>query len=276
MRLWLAVVTCTTALAGVTAAWADIVHLRGGGRIEGVVRVEGDIVTVANRYGSTSVPVASVERVEKSETALSRYNRLASGAAAGDLKAQRELVKFCREHGLTSRERYHLLLVLRLRPGDIEARSALGYVQRGGAWLTKSEEMHGRGLIQFRGKWMSPGAKEAVRSRERERKRELAAKRREEREERAASVRARRLAQRRERRREGQGYLGITYVDERYYNRRYYRHWHHPGRYSITSPYYGGYYYPYERYTGGWSWYRRWTGAGLSVNYRSRNWRVRW
>lgn len=287
MKLWFAVAVGAIAVVAVSAAWADIVHLRGGGRIEGAVKVEGDKIIVASRYGHTTLASSDVEHIEKSDTALDKYNKLAANAAAGDLKAQRELANFCREHKLASRQRYHLLLILRLRPDDIEARSALGYVRRGKGWLTRSREMYERGLVRFRGKWVTPGAKEAVRSREREKKLELAAKRRREREERAAKVRANRLArrQREQQPRESQGYLGISYVDDsssrpnysNYYRSRYN---YGRGRHSITSPYYGrhhgGYYYPYDRYTGGWTWYRRWTGAGLPVNYRSRNWRVRW
>jgi hypothetical protein len=150
------------AAALMTAAWADIVHLRGGGRLEGEVEVQGDTVTVTSRYGSTSVPLSAVDFVEKTATVLEEYKSLTSKAAQHDLQAQRNLANFCRKNSLAAKERYHLLLILRLRPGDIEARSRLGYVRHRGRWVTRADEMYDRGLTRFRGEWVTPVAKEAV------------------------------------------------------------------------------------------------------------------
>jgi hypothetical protein len=259
------------------AAWADIVHLRSGGRLEGVVSVEGDAITVTNKYGSTSVPLSAVDFVEKTPNLLEKYVALAALAPAGDLESQRKLTEFCRKNHLASAERYHLLLILRLRPGDIKARSRLGYVKHRGRWVTKSDEMYDRGLTRFRGGWVTPDAKQAVLAEERERRRELAAKRRKERQERLAMLRAKRLfeAQKeREKKRQSAGYLGIGYVDQKYqYPPSYYPRY---GGCSITSPYYGGCYSPYPYGSTGWTWYRRWTGVGLSGDYRSGSWRVTW
>jgi hypothetical protein len=274
------VVLCSVILAGLLAggARADIVHLRSGGRIEGVVEVRGDSVTVTNRFGSTTVPLSSVDFVEKTETALDKYEALNQRAATDDLNAQRELARFCRENFLTSRERYHLLLILRLRPDDTEARSRLGFVQYRGEWVTKSEEMYDRGLIRFRGDWVTHEAKQDVLAQEREHRRELAAKRREEREQRMAELRAKRLAEERrneEKERRSGEVLGIGYVDD--YNYRSRAYYPYPPRYSLTAPCYGGWYYhPYSEWQNSWGWYRRWTGVGLSGEYRSRDWRVRW
>ena len=261
-----------------TAAWADIVHLRGGGRLEGVVEAQGDALVVTNRYGSTSVALSAVRFVEKTASVLDEYRKLASKAAPENLQAQRRMAKFCRDNHLTARERRHLLLVLRLRPDDIQARSRLGFVMHRGQWLTKSEEMYDRGLTRFRGEWMTHGAKEAALDNERERRRELAAKRRSERDERLARLKAKRLAEAqkaRERERASAGVLGIGYVDDSYYRGPAYRPYYRG--YSVTAPRYGGgYYYPYSHWGSGWTWYRRWTGAGLSVEYKSRDWRVKW
>jgi len=256
-----------------TFAWADIVHLNNGGRLEGVVDTSGDNVTVTNKYGSTTVHVSAVKSVEKTATVLDEYDKKAAIAASTDLRAQRIIADFCRENGLTSKERYHLLLILRLRPDDIEARSRLGYVKKRREWITKAEEMYDRGLTRFRGKWVSPAAKKAIMEEESRRKVELAAKRREEREKKAAALREKRLAQarREKRQRESTSYLGLTNVSDRYY---YPRDYYGYG-YSITSPY-GRYYRFPRRLPENWVWYRRWTGVGLSVDYRSGDWRIRW
>lgn len=261
-----------------TAAWADVVHLKSGGRLEGVVKVEGDTLTVTNRFGSTSVPVSAVELVEKAPTVLDKYAKLAAKAGANDLASQRLLAKFCGENHLRKKERYHLLLVLRLRPDDIEARSRLGFVMHKGKWQTKADEMFDRGMTRFRGEWVTPEARQATLAAERERRRELTAKRRKEREERLAMLRAKKLARARKARayepgRAPTGVMGIQYRDQ-------YRNPYDPYGYygyggSITAPYYGGY-YPNPYWNSNWGWYRRWTGVGLSGEYRSRNWRISW
>lgn len=260
-----------------TAAWADIVHLKGGGRLEGLAEVQGDVVKITGSYGTTSVPLSSIDFIEKNGTALEEYNSLASAAGPRDLQKHRKLAEFCRRNRLSAQERYHLLLVLRFRPDDLDARSRLGFVRHRGQWLAKSEEMYDRGMTRFRGEWTTPADKEATLKQEQERRRELAEKRRREREEKLARLRAERLAQaRRERERERAhaDVLGINYVDrDNYYRQRYYSPYH--GGYSITSPYsWGNHYSPY--YNTGWVWYRRWTGSGLSAEYKSRSWRVSW
>lgn len=264
-------------LAGV--AQADVVHLRSGERLHGTVEAKGNVLVVTNRYGSTTVSVSNVKLIEKTPSTLDDYEKAASGASASDIDAQRKMADFCREKGLTAQERYHLLLVLRLRPGDMDARSRLGYVRHRSQWVTKSEEMYDRGLVKFRGDWVTPADREAVLQEEQKRKEEQLAQKRKEREERLAALREKRLAQQRQARRERESgdYLGLTYVSDPYYRRSDYYGY----GYSVTSPYYGGY-----RYYGGYPyyrslplehvWYRRWTGHGISGSYKSGGWRITW
>ncbi len=264
-------------LAG--SALADVVHLKTGERLHGMVERKGNALVVTNRYGSTTVSASNVKLIEETPGILAGYEKAASEASAFDIESQRRLANLCREKGLTSRERYHLLLVLRLRPDDVEARSRLGYVRHGEQWVTKSEEMYDRGLVKFRGDWVKPAEKEAILQEEEKRKQEELAEKRRKREERLAALREKRLAQRRQaqRERESAGYLGLTYASDPYYRRSdYYGYPYGYGYgYSVTSPYYGGYPY-YGRLPREWVWYRRWTGHGLSGSYKSGGWRVTW
>jgi hypothetical protein len=274
LRAVLAGVIAAAVLAG--AAQADVVHLKSGERLHGTVETKGDVLVVTNRYGSTAVPVSSVKLIEETPSILAEYGQAARGASPADIGAQRRLADFCREKGMTSEERYHLLLVLRLRPGDMEARSRLGYVRHRGEWVTKSEEMYDRGLVKFRGEWVTPAAKEAILLEEEKSKEEQLARKRKEREERLAALREKRLTQQRQARREREspGCLGLTYASDPYYRSDYYGYPYGYG-YSITAPYYGGYPY-YGRLPQEWVWYRRWTGHGLSGSYKSGGWRVTW
>jgi hypothetical protein len=257
------------------------VHLHSGERLHGTVETKGDVLVVTNKYGSTTVPVSNVKLIEETPSVMAGYEKAASEASTSDIETQRRLAGFCRDKGMISEERYHLLLVLRLRPGDLEARSRLGYVQHRGEWVTKSEEMYDRGLVRFRGDWVRPAEKETILQEEEKRRQEELAEKRRKREERLAALREKRLAQRKQaqRERESTGYLGLTYVSEPYYRRSDYYYGYPYGYrygYSVTSPYYGGYPYYYRRLPREWVWYRRWTGHGLSGSYKSGSWRVTW
>jgi len=259
----------------VAVARGDIVHLKNGDRLEGDVEIKGETAVVTNKYGSTSVSLDAIKMIEDSTTVVEKYNKLNSKAQPDSLDEQRALANYCRENYLPIKEKFHLLLILRLRPGDIQARSRLGYVMLNGRWFTKQDEMYSRGLTHFRGGWVTPEDKQKMLSEERELRLQLAAKRKEKREKRLAELKARRLAQARKERssqRSSADILRLSYVDSSYYNPQ--RYMQPYGRYSVFDPYYGGAIYPYAGQS--WYWYRRWTGAGLSRDYRARSWRVRW
>ncbi len=273
-----AVLVCLAAALSLTGvAWGDIVHLRDGGRLVGEVEAKGNTLTVTNKYGSSSVPLSAVRLIEKAPTVLGEYQKLASGAGPQDVGAQKKVADFCRKHQLASRERYHLLRVLRLRPDDLQARSRLGYIMSSGVWLTKSEEMKNRGLTRFRGKWVTPDEKQAVAEQEHREKLELAAKRRREREERLAMLKSKRLAQaerEREASRERQGHIGITSTSRRDRDSTGYSGYYRRSLlYPYGYPYYYNPYYRYYRYHGSGTRHYR---SGYYIEYRSGNWVIRW
>jgi hypothetical protein len=54
-------------------------------------------------------------------------------------EGQRKLAAWCGRHGLKDQERAHLTKLLDLDPDDAEARRKLGYVNRGGVWISEEE-----------------------------------------------------------------------------------------------------------------------------------------
>ncbi|HQZ15824.1 MAG TPA: hypothetical protein PLD86_03025, partial [Vicinamibacteria bacterium] len=96
--LRVALVTLTL-LAGV--ANADVLHLRTGGRLDGVlVKETAETLTIDVGMGQLSVPRSSVLRIERRESALSEYRTRLAALVPGDLRALMELARFAGENGL--------------------------------------------------------------------------------------------------------------------------------------------------------------------------------
>jgi hypothetical protein len=159
-------------LAGVTllaaVSSADVLHLRTGGRLEGViVRETASSITLDVGMGEVSLPKSSVIRVERRDSALSEYRARLRSIQQGDVDALARLAHFAGENGLRNESRLMWARVLSLEPGNVEAHLALGHVLVGGTYMDEAEANRAQGLIQFEGRWMTP-AEQAFLLRQRE------------------------------------------------------------------------------------------------------------
>lgn len=137
-------------------ARADRVHLVGGAVIEGNASRVGEKVWVDVPSGQLSLPVASVVRIEESETDLERFEKRLAKLKPNDVKGLLSLATFCREHDMRARERELLQKVLVIDPQQSEARARLGYVKSAeGHWITGDEARRAQGLVPYRGGWVT-------------------------------------------------------------------------------------------------------------------------
>lgn len=154
---------------------ADIVHLKNGGKIEGIVRVRGDrYVVTTDKNIEVEIPIKDVLSVEVTKTHRDVYREKRARIGEGDLKGLLELAKWCEEAGLESEARATYESIIRLDPDHEAARRALGFVRVGDAWLTGEEARPHLGLVKHRGRWVTPEEKanlEAEEKREKERRR---------------------------------------------------------------------------------------------------------
>lgn len=157
-------------LAGVSSA--DVLHLRTGGRLEGVlVQETAESLTIEVGQGQLSVPRGSVLRIERSESALSEYRTRLAAMVQADLGALMELARFASERGLRRESRATWVRVLALDPRSVEAHLALGHVLVGDTYVDQDEAYRARGYVYFEGRWMTP-AEQAYLLREREQRAE--------------------------------------------------------------------------------------------------------
>lgn len=153
--------TCGLGLAGLTllaaAASADVLHLKTGGRLEGVlVRESASSLTIDVGMGQLSVPRSTVLRIERKESALAEYRARLASIQKGDVGACADLARFAGENGLRNESRLMWARVVSLEPGNVEAHLALGHVLLGGNYVDEAEANRAQGLVHFDGRWMTP------------------------------------------------------------------------------------------------------------------------
>jgi hypothetical protein len=138
-------------------AAADTVYLKGGGKFEGKVVIEGDQVIVYLENGSKlPFPADRVERVERGPAPWEQYAAKAAALKADDAAGHLELAKWCGLKKLHKRAAKHLEAVVGIEPDNAEARAMLGHQKVGGKWMTKEEALKAKGYALVDGRWLSP------------------------------------------------------------------------------------------------------------------------
>lgn len=145
-------------------AFADDVHLRGGGRITGeiVERTEESVTVDVGGGGTLRVRLSSVVRIEENTSPLEEFRSRAEAVPAGDAEAWRELARWAHRHSLSSEARRAYREVAAILPQDEEANHALGRVRLGGRWVSEEESYRARGYVEFENQWMTPGERQAI------------------------------------------------------------------------------------------------------------------
>jgi hypothetical protein len=134
---------------------ADVVHLVGGGTIEGKVTDFGDEVRIQRGSGSMTIPKSRVVRIDCGPTKEDQYAERAKALDAKDVKGHLALAVWCRGAGLSDPARAEYEKVLSVDPDHEEARHALGHEQVDGRWMTFEEAQRTRGLVLYKGRWIT-------------------------------------------------------------------------------------------------------------------------
>ncbi|MCW8130775.1 MAG: hypothetical protein KIS92_10530 [Planctomycetota bacterium] len=169
---------------GCASAYADIVVLKNGKRLEGRVVENGDEVTVYTRFGTIKLERSRIESILPSKTVLDeleeRVGALQEKIAADkpDAVAQGQLwyalAQWCGEKQLDRAREENLRRAIASDPEQPLARQALGYTKINGRWLTGEERQQALGLVKYQNQWVTPEARDdAERAASESRKRDL-------------------------------------------------------------------------------------------------------
>lgn len=145
------------------ASRADVVYLKGGGKMEGriVERTESS-VEVDIGAGTLTFPMSSVDRIEEGRSPLDDYDDRSAALAADDRDGWLELGRWASGVGLGTQARQAYEHVLTLDPSNPEANRALGRVEVDGRWMTEDEAYRARGYVNFEGQWVTPAEQESI------------------------------------------------------------------------------------------------------------------
>jgi tetratricopeptide (TPR) repeat protein len=156
----LALCACLFACA---SAWADIVYLKNGGRLEGKVIRKNGKVFIEQPNGTIVIDEEKVERIERKVSIIETYEeRLAQidEGAAGAAAQWAALGQWCRQNQMKRQAEAAFKKALARDPEQELARQALGFVRHEGRWLTPEESQKARGLVKHGETWVTPEAKQ--------------------------------------------------------------------------------------------------------------------
>lgn len=154
------VTTVLLSLALATAAFADELVLRNGSAFSGIVREEGDRVSVEMDFGTMSFKKVDVRSITKGRDPIHEFDEKSKSAT--DVKGMLELAAWAREKGLGTRSTDLYRKILTLDADQADARKALSYEKVNGQWLTGDDLMVARGFVKVNGKWLARETAERV------------------------------------------------------------------------------------------------------------------
>lgn len=145
-----------------SALRADVVVLKDGERIEGVVEERGDEVVVRLDYGDVGFARSEVVRIERRASPLSRFEARAAALAPRDVNGRYRLGLEAERAGLTSLARRLFAEVVAIEPDHRGARAALGQRLHAGRWRTEDEVKEAEGFVKRGDRWITPDAAAAL------------------------------------------------------------------------------------------------------------------
>ena len=149
-----------------TEILADVIHLKDGRKIEGViVSKDSKTVTIKTRFGQVEFDMSEVEKIEEKKTEEQLYEEMVKNTNAKDAAQMMKLVQWCYDNQLSSKAKKHLKEIISLDSNHAEARKLLGYVRYEGRWVTAKEKKkyekeadrkkkEDAGLVEYNGEWI--------------------------------------------------------------------------------------------------------------------------
>lgn len=160
MNRWIILMSITTIAGLARTSSADVVYLRGGGSVAGVVRPleigkqKVLVVDIGNGV-QISLTQGEIARVDREEDLIAEY-QARRAAAADQADAHWELARWCKANVLLPQYDRQVRHVIRLDPQHPTARASLGYTEVDGKWILHDELQRSHGLVHHQGKWKVP------------------------------------------------------------------------------------------------------------------------
>jgi HEAT repeats len=151
---------------GPSHARADLIALRGGGEVKGVIlpdstRPNSVVIQTENSTKPLVFARDQVLGVTREPGPLDDYLKRRSKIA--DLaQAQYDFGMWCESNKLFGPAHVHFQKALELDKNFIPVRKKLGHVEKDGKWFTFEELRQAQGLVLHKGRWITPQEKERL------------------------------------------------------------------------------------------------------------------
>lgn len=160
------------ALFSFNAACADIVYLKTGGVMRGLIRTADDSTdktSVTMSLLSGAEVELTVEHISSRQLRPLKFEEYEVRAESlpDTLKAHWELAEWCREQKLDEQREIHLEIVLVIDPEHRQAHYGLRHTFYREQWMTREEYDQTRiadGFVKYKGKWVRANKLESVKS----------------------------------------------------------------------------------------------------------------
>ena len=160
------------ALFSFNAACADIVYLKTGGVMRGLIRTADDSTdktSVTMSLLSGAEVELTVEHISSRQLRPLKFEEYEVRAESlpDTLKAHWELAEWCREQKLDEQREIHLEIVLVIDPEHRQAHYGLRHTFYREQWMTREEYDQTRiadGFVKYKGKWVRADKLESVKS----------------------------------------------------------------------------------------------------------------
>jgi len=137
-------------------ARADILELKDGRFVEGVVVESGESFIVHSRFGPTEVKADEVKRREKATSVDAQIQAHLAKLDPDDQKNRALLARWLKEIGRVDEAEALAEAVLEVDLQSAEAHKVLGHVRHQGVWRTPDEAKRAEGLEKHGGRWYTP------------------------------------------------------------------------------------------------------------------------
>jgi hypothetical protein len=151
------------ALSVATAASAETVYLKAGGKVQGeIVKDEPGSVVLEVGPGQVAIARDRILRIEGVRSPVGEFETRASRLASDDVPGWLALGRWATEQDLASLAQRAYAAALAADPANREVHAAMGHVEIDGRWLSFEDAQRARGLVELDGRWVSPAEREAI------------------------------------------------------------------------------------------------------------------
>ena len=143
-------------LFGTGTAAADLLVLKDGRTVEGVVQLRKDDALVLSRFGTASIPHDQIVRHVKGPSVDQQVQKHLASLAADDATGRMHLARWLKKLGRTSEATALARQVLERDPEHAAAHRLLGHERFRGRWMTPDDAQRARGLEKHGDRWYTP------------------------------------------------------------------------------------------------------------------------